>query len=135
MLKTCRIINLPKITDPRGDLTFVENQRHIPFEIRRVYYLYNVPAGADRGAHAHKELHQLIMAVSGSFDIVMDDGCERQRFRLDRPDRGLYIPPMMWREMENFSTGTVALVLASEPYTEDDYYRDYPTFLQATRSL
>ncbi len=131
MLKTCRLIDLPRITDPRGDLTFVENDRHIPFEIRRVYYLYNVPAGADRGAHAHKALHQLIIAVSGSFDITLDNGRERQRFHLDTPHQGLYIPPMMWREMENFSAGTVTVVLASELYSEDDYYRDYATFLRA----
>jgi len=129
-----QIVTLPRIADPRGNLTFVENTRHIPFEIRRVYYLYGVPETAERGGHAHKTLHQLIIAVAGSFEIVLDDGGERQRFCLSRPDHGLYVPPMMWREMDHFCAGAVCLVLASELYDEADYYRDYATFLHAART-
>lgn len=127
----CRLVDLPKIADPRGNLTFVEAGRHIPFEIRRVYYLYDVPGGAERGGHAHKALQQLIIAMSGSFDVVVDDGQSRQRFHLNRSYYGLYIPTMIWRELDNFSSGGVCLVLASTVYDPDDYYRDYADFLTA----
>ena len=130
-LEECRIIHLPKISDPRGSLTFVENRNQIPFEIRRVYYLYEVPEGYERGAHAHKELHQLIIAMSGSFDVLLDDGEKRKYFRLDRPSLGLYVCPMIWRELSNFSPGSVCLVLASNLYDENDYYRDYGEYLAA----
>lgn len=130
----CRLIDLPKISDPRGNLTFVEGSKHVPFEIRRVYYLYDVPGGAERGGHAHKELSQLIIAMSGSFDIVLDDGRERKRFHLARSYYGLYVCPMIWREMDNFSSGAVCLVLASNLYDEADYYRDYDGFLKALRT-
>ena len=133
-LDSCRLIDLPKVSDPRGNLTFVEGSKHVPFEIRRVYYLYDVPGGAERGGHAHKELSQLIIAMSGSFDIVLDDGRERKRFHLARSYYGLYVCPMIWREMDNFSSGAVCLVLASNLYDEADYYRDYEGFLEALRT-
>lgn len=129
-IKSCRIIELPKITDPRGNLTFIESSSHIPFGIQRVYYLYDVPGGAERGGHAHKELHQLIIAMSGSFDVVLDDGNEKKRFHLNRSYYGLYVCPMIWRELDNFSSGSVCLVLASNLYDESDYYRDYHAFIQ-----
>jgi dTDP-4-dehydrorhamnose 3,5-epimerase-like enzyme len=128
-LDNCRIIDLPKIADARGNLTFVEGGNHFPFEIKRAYYLYDVPAGAERGGHAHKGLHQLIIATSGAFDIVLDDGRQKKRYHLNRPYYGLYICPMIWREMDNFSSGSVCLVLASNLYDEADYYRDYSQFV------
>lgn len=127
----CRLVDLPRIHDPRGNLTFVEGDRHIPFPIRRIYYLYDVPGGESRGGHAHKDLQQLIIAMSGSFDVVVDDGREKKRFHLNRSYFGLYLPTMVWRELENFSSGSVSLVLASECYTESDYYRDYGEFAAA----
>lgn len=133
-LKDCKLIDLPKITDHRGNLTFVEGGSHIPFDIARVYYLYDVPGGAERGGHAHKELHQLIIAMSGSFDIVLDDGTDKKRYHLNRSYFGLYVGPMIWREMDNFSSGSVCMVLASNRYDESDYYRDYSMFIEATKS-
>jgi hypothetical protein len=133
-LASCRIINLPRVTDPRGNLTFIEGQIHVPFEIRRVYYLYDVPGGAERGGHAHKDLHQLIIALSGSFDVVLDDGEERKRFHLNRSYYGIYVCPMIWRELDNFSSASVCMVIASNVYDEADYYRDYAEFVKA-RSL
>ncbi|MEN1972606.1 FdtA/QdtA family cupin domain-containing protein [Luteimonas sp. MJ204] len=127
----CRVIELPKISDPRGNLTFVEGGGHIPFDIQRVYYLYDVPGGAERGGHGHKALHQLIIAMSGSFDVVLDDGTRKQRFHLNRSYYGLYVCPMIWRELDNFSSGSVCMVLASNRYDEDDYYRDYGDYLRA----
>lgn len=132
-LRNCRIIELPKITDPRGNLTFIESGRHIPFGIQRVYYLYDVPGGAERGGHAHKGLHQLIVAMSGSFDVVLDDGYEKKRLHLNRSYYGLYVCPMIWRELDNFSSGSVCMVLASNLYDESDYYRDYDVFLKTVR--
>ena len=128
-LDQCRIIELPKMSDPRGNLTFVEGGNHIPFEIKRVYYLYDVPGGADRGAHGHRELRQLIVAVSGSFDVILDDGKSKKTFHLNSPSQGLLVCPMMWRDITNFSSGSVCLVLASEKYDENDYYRDYGEFI------
>ncbi|MGY1601109.1 sugar 3,4-ketoisomerase [Geodermatophilus sp. SYSU D00815] len=127
----CRIVELPRITDPRGNLTFVEGSRHVPFEVRRVFYLYDVPGGEARGAHAHRELEQLVIAVSGSFDVVVDDGTDCERFTLNRSYYGLYLPRMIWAHLENFSSGSVSLVLASQEYDEADYYRDYDEFLRA----
>lgn len=125
----CKLIDLPRIQDPRGNLTFVEGGQHIPFDIRRVYYLYDVPGGSERGGHAHLALHQFVIAMSGSFDIVLDDGFEKRRVHLNRSYRGLYLPPMTWRELDNFSSGSVCMVLASEVYTESDYLRDYSEFM------
>ncbi|MFQ6572762.1 sugar 3,4-ketoisomerase [Pseudomonas sp. UM16] len=127
-LKDCKIIDLPKIEDPRGNLTFIESDQHIPFGIERVYYLYDVPGGSHRGGHAHKGLHQLLIAMSGSFDILLDDGRTRFKYHMNRSYYGLYIPPMIWREIDNFSSGSVCMVLASERFDESDYYRDYETF-------
>lgn len=132
-LEDCCIINLPKITDPRGNLTFVEANHHVPFGIKRVYYTYDVPGGAERGGHGHKQLSQLIIAMSGSFDVVLDDGFRKQRFHLNRSYYGLYVCPMIWREIDNFSSGSVCMVLASELYDEFDYYRDYDSFIEAVR--
>jgi hypothetical protein len=125
----CKIIELPKISDTRGNLTFVEGGNQIPFDIQRVYYLYDVPGGAQRGGHAHKGLHQLIIAMSGSFDVVLDDGSNKKRVHLNRSYNGLYVCPMIWRELDNFSSGSVLMVLASNKYDEEDYYRDYNEFL------
>jgi len=129
MINKCQIFDLPRINDPRGNLTFVEGNRHIPFDIRRVYYLYDVPGGAERGGHAHKALHQLIIAMSGSFDIHLDDGYAKKTIHMNRSYNGLYVCPMIWREIDNFSSGAVCMVLASDYYDEQDYYRDYDTFL------
>lgn len=131
MLSDCILLDLPKINDPRGNLTFIESNNHIPFDIKRVYYLYDVPGGSERGGHAHKGLHQLIIAMSGSFDVVLDDGKEKKRIHLNRSYTGLYVCPMMWRELDNFSSGSVCMVLASNKYDEDDYYRDYQDFIHA----
>ena len=130
-IRGCRLLELPKISDPRGNLTFIEGGRHIPFDIARVYYLYDVPGGAERGGHAHKALRQLIIAMSGSFDILLDDGTNKQRVHLNRPYFGLYVDTMVWRELDNFSSGSVCMVLASTPYEESDYYRDYDEYRQA----
>ncbi len=124
----CRIIELPKIIDQRGNLTFIEGGRHIPFDPKRVYYLYDVPGGAARGGHAHRRLEQFIVAASGSFTVITDNGTARKDFYLNRSYYGLYIPTMVWREIDNFSSGSVCLVLASEHYDETDYIRDYEEF-------
>ena len=129
-IEQCKILDLPKITDPRGNLTFIEAGEHIPFDIQRVYYLYDVPGGSDRGGHAHKELNQFIVAMSGSFDVVLDDGKEKKRVHMNRSYNGLYVCPMIWRELDNFSSGAVCMVLASTKYTEEDYLRNYAEFMR-----
>jgi hypothetical protein len=130
----CKLIDLPKISDPRGNLTFVEGGKHIPFDIKRVYYLYDVPGGAERGAHGHKDLKQFIIAVSGSFDVILDDGENTKTIHMNRSYYGLYVCPMMWRDLDNFSSGSVCMVLASEHYDEADYIRDYEQFVVASGS-
>lgn len=130
----CRIVDLPRVTDPRGNLTFIEGGSQIPFDVARVYYLYDVPGGESRGGHAHENLQQLIIAAAGSFDVIVDDGTETSRFHLNRSYYGLLLPRLTWRELGNFSTGSVCLVLASLPYSEDDYHRDYGDFLAARRA-
>lgn len=130
----CRLLDLPVVADRRGSLTYVEAAKHVPFEIKRVYYLYDVPGGESRAGHAHKELQQLIIAASGSFDVVVDDGVARDQVPLNRSYYGLYIPSGVWRELVNFSSGAVCLALASEYFSEDDYYRDYNDFVAAVRS-
>ncbi|MBD2243639.1 FdtA/QdtA family cupin domain-containing protein [Nostoc sp. FACHB-888] len=134
-IEQCRIIHLPKVQDPRGNLTFIEGNKHVPFDLKRVYYLYDVPGGAERGGHAHKELQQLIIAMSGSFDVILDDGHGKWRFPLNRSYYGLYISSMVWRELDNFSSGSVCMVLASTYYEESDYYRDYDEFIKAVKSI
>lgn len=129
-LTECKIIDLEKISDPRGNLTFIEGRKHIPFDIRRVYYVYDVPGGSERGGHAHKGLKQLVIALSGSFDIILNDGKDKKTFHLSRSYYGLYICPMIWREMNNFSSNSICLVLASNEYSEDDYYRDFESYMQ-----
>ncbi len=129
----CEIIDLPKITDVRGSLSFIESFQHIPFEIQRVFYLYDVPGGATRAGHALKTCQQFLIAISGSFEVVIDDGFNRQEYLLNRAYKGLLIPPLFWRELKNFSSGSVCLVLASEPFDVDDYFNDYEDFLLATR--
>lgn len=124
----CKLIDLPKITARQGNITPVEGNKDIPFDIERVYYLYDVPGGESRGGHAHKELQQLIVSVMGSFDVVLDDGQKKKTVTLNRAYYGLYVPKMIWRELENFSSGGICLVLASMPYGEDDYIRDYNLF-------
>lgn len=131
LLGHCRVLDLPKIEDARGNLTFVEGTRHVPFSIERAYYLYDVPSGAERGGHGHKALRQLIIALSGSFDVILKDGVADQVIQLNRPNQGLYVCPMIWRELGNFSAGSVCLVLASSLYDEDDYYRDYGDYISA----
>jgi hypothetical protein len=128
---SCRIIELPRIPDPRGNLTFIEGSSHVPFDIQRVFYLYDVPGGEARGGHAHRELQQLMIAAAGSFDVIVDNGTEHERFSLNRSYYGLYVPRMTWTHLENFSSGSVSLVLASLQYDEADYYRDYDDYQDA----
>ena len=130
-LDECRILELPKIHDPRGTLTFIEGGRHVPFDIKRVFYLYDVPGGETRAGHALKRCYQLVTAVMGSFDLILDDGETRKKFTLNRAHQAVLIPPTIWRELENFSSGAVCMVLASEGYSEDAYYRTYDEYLRA----
>jgi hypothetical protein len=127
-------IDLPVIAEPRGNLCFVEENRHVPFDIQRVYYLYDVPSQSQRAGHAHRALHQLLIAVSGSFDVRLHDGETEEVVTLNRPNRGLHIGPRTWRELENFSSGSVCVVLASLPYDEADYIREFDDFLAFVRS-
>ena len=126
----CKLIELPRMYDRRGSLTYIYNSEHIPFDIVRTYYLYDVPGGESRGGHAHKELQQLIVSVMGAFDVEVDDGQAKKTFRLERAYYGLYMPNMLWRELMNFSSGANCLVLASMPYIEQEYVRDYDEFLK-----
>ena len=125
----CNLIDIPRLDDYRGSLSFIEGSNHIPFEIARIYYLYGVPDACKRGSHAHRKLSQLIFAMSGSFDIVLDDGQTKKRMTLSRPDQGLYVCPMIWRDLENFSKEAVCMVLASDIYDAEDYISDYRYFL------
>ena len=128
-----KIIQLPKILDQRGNLSFLEGNKHIPFEIKRVFWIYDVPGGETRGGHAYRESHEFIIALSGSFDVVLNDGKNEQRFCLNRSYYGLYVPNMTWRNMDNFSTNSLALVLSSTYYNEDDYIRSFEDFINAFR--
>ena len=125
-----RIISLPKMLDDRGNLTFIEGGNHIPFEIKRAYWIYDVPGGGIRGGHAYKELQEFIVALSGSFDVILDDGNEKTPFSLNRSYYGLYVPKMLWRSLENFSTNSLCLILSSNNYSESDYIRNYDDFLK-----
>lgn len=126
-------LELERLTDPRGNLTFIEGGRHIPFDVKRVYYLYDVPAGEARGGHAHYQLQQLIIAVAGSFDVVLDNGYERKTIACNRPFQGIFMKSLVWRELENFSSDAVCLVLASMRYEESDYIRNYDDFISVAR--
>ncbi len=127
-ISKCKLIYLPKVENVKGNLTFIEENEHVPFPIKRVYYLYDVPGGESRGGHAHKTLEQFIIAANGSFDVILDDGHNKESYHMNRSYYGLYVPKMIWRELENFSSGSVCLVLASELYDEDDYIRDQSNF-------
>jgi hypothetical protein len=124
----CNVVELSKIHNPAGNITIIENGGRLPFNIRRVYYLYDIPGGSERGGHAHKELYQLIVSASGSFDVILDDGKNKKIIQLNRPNFGLLVIPGIWREIVNFSSGAICLVLASEKYKEDDYVRNYSDF-------
>ncbi len=130
----CKILQLPKITDSRGALTFIEEENHIPFHIKRVYYLYDL-SGIDRGIHAHKELEQLYISLSGSFKIIIDDGIKKREYLLDKSSQGLYICPMIWRKIYDISKGSILLVLASQKYNENDYIRNYEKFMKKVKEL
>jgi len=132
-LADCRLIDLPRIVDPRGNLTFIEAQRTVPFEIKRVYYLYDVPGGATRAGHGHRTLQQLMIAVAGSFYIKLDDGFGVQTYLLNRSYQGLHVGPMVWREIDDFSSGSVCLAVVSDFFDESDYFRDYEEFLKRVR--
>jgi len=129
----CRIIELPKINDSRGNLTFLESGRHLPFAFERIFYLYDVPGGSTRAGHALRNCEQFIVAISGSFDVMIDDGTRSARHHLNRSYFGLYVPPLTWREIDNFSSNSVCLVVASKPYSEGDYLREYESFLHEVR--
>ena len=133
-LEDCRLLSFPKIPEPRGNLTFIEGGVHIPFAIARAYYLYDVPGGAVRGGHAHRRLEQVIVAVAGSFDVTLDDGKGTRTMNLRVSNHGLYIPQMVWRELSNFTSGSICLCFASRPYEELDYIRDHSHFLAEVRA-
>lgn len=130
----CSVIELAKNHHKKGNISVVENNVEVPFPIKRIYYLYDIPGGEDRGAHSHKELHQLIIAASGSFDIILDDGKVKRSITLNRPYIGLLVVPGIWRELINFSSGAICMVLASEVYEENDYIRDYKEFLNQKKN-
>jgi len=129
----CSFLSLEKNHEPEGNLTYVYNDIHVPFRIRRVFYSYDIPGGESRGAHAHRQCHQLLVAASGSFEVVLDDGVNRRTVMLNRPFYGLYVPPGIWAEEQGFSSGSICLVLASHPYSEEDYIRSYEDFLKFVR--
>jgi dTDP-4-dehydrorhamnose 3,5-epimerase-like enzyme len=133
-IKHCKIIELPKISDPRGNLTFIEETNHLPFNIKRVFYIYDIPTAESRGAHAHKKNEQFIICLSGSLDVCLDDGTEKKTIHLNRPWQGLHVPALIWASESNFDPGTLYMVLASELYDEDEYIRDYDNFLNAARA-
>ncbi len=132
-IEHCKLMSLPFIPDERGSLSFIEGKRHIPFEVKRLFYLYDVPSGQSRGAHAHKTLEQFILCLNGEFEVEVDDGKNKQRFHLSKPSQGLYLPPLIWTAVEQFRPQSICLVLASDHYDEADYYRHYPDFLRAAQ--
>ena len=128
-LDDCRLLEFPTVPDHRGNLAFIEGSRHVPFPIARVYYLYDVPGGAVRGGHAHRALHEVLIAITGSFDVTLDDGQTKRTWTLRQSNRGLHVLPMAWRELTNFTSGSICVVLTSLPYDETDYIREYSEFL------
>jgi len=134
-LDSCKLIELPKMQDPRGNLTFVEQKKHIPFEIKRIFYIYDVPTGESRGAHAHHKLHQFLICLSGSFNVKLDDGVNKKTIHLNRPWEGLYVPPLIWAAETDFDPGSVCISLVSELYDESDYIRDYKKFLKISSEV
>lgn len=132
-LSDVKLITLPKILDPRGNLSFLQNQDQVPFQVQRVYWIYDVPGGEHRGGHAYKKLHEIIIALSGSFDIVLNDGQSEKKYTLNRSYFGLYVPRMIWRQLENFSTNSLAFIAADLPYEEEDYIRDYHDYQNLSR--
>lgn len=132
-IQQCKLIDLPRFTDHRGNLGVIEAGEQVPFEIKRIYYLFDIPVEAERGVHAHKKLQQLIFPIKGSFDIILDDGKERTKYHLDNPTQGVYVTNMIWRELDNFSEDAVCLVLASEHYDPDDYFHEYDEFLDEVK--
>jgi oxalate decarboxylase/phosphoglucose isomerase-like protein (cupin superfamily) len=134
-IKDCRIVELPKIQDPRGNLSFIEEEKHFPFKIKRAYWIYDVPGGQVRGGHAFKQQHEMIVAISGSLDVIVEDGTNRKVFSLNRSYFGLYIPSGIWRQMENFSTNSLAMVLSSTEFFEEDYIRDYNEYLLRAKEI
>jgi len=130
----CRLVELPKIADYRGNLTFLEGDNHIPFSIKRVFYIYDIPSGTDRGAHAHNDLHQFLICLSGGMKVYLDDGKEKRTVHLNRPWMGLYVPPMIWASEGDFDPGTVYVVLASDVYRPESYIRDYEHFLREVKN-
>jgi hypothetical protein len=134
-ISPCRLVDLTERADERGKLTVVQPGTEIDFDIKRAYYIHNIPDGAERGAHGHRRLRQLIVAVHGSFEVAVDDGFNQRTFVLDNPSRGLYVGPMVWRDMINFTPGTVGLWLVSEPYDESEYYREYDGFLRDAKAF
>ncbi len=129
-IEKCRMIDFPRVAERRGNLSFIESGKHVPFEIKRVFYVYDIPTGEKRGAHAHRDLEEVVLCLSGGLDVVLNDGRETKVVHLNRPNRGLYIPRLIWTNMENFYPNTVYVVLASTPYNEKDYIRDYDHFLE-----
>jgi len=127
-VQDCKIIDLPKNHQLNGNLTSITNGVEVPFDVKRIYYLYDVPGGNSRGGHAHKALHQIMIALSGSFSVTLDDGQNKKTFMLNQPYQGLLIPPGLWRDLDNFSSGSICMVLASELYDEEDYFRNYQNF-------
>jgi len=133
-LKSCVLLDLPKILDPRGNLSFLEENKQIPFAVRRTYWIYDVPGGEQRGGHSFNQNHEIIIALSGSFDVVLDDGFDKKVFSLNRSYYGLYVPNLIWRHMENFSTNSLALVISSTSFNADDYERNYDKFLELKKN-
>ena len=131
----CHVLSLCKIHNPAGNITIVEGEQNIPFKISRIYYLYDIPGGETRGGHAHKKLHQLIISASGSFEVLLDDGKNKKIVRLNRPNYGLLVVPGIWRELFEFSSGSICLVLASHKYEETDYQRDYDRFIEYKKNI
>ena len=133
MVKNCKLININNINDSRGNIAFLQSP-DIPFSIKRIYYLYSIPDFAKRGGHAHKKLHQFMIALNGSFKISLDDGVQKKEYTLDNPEEGLYLPPMIWRDISEFKGNSICLVTASEDYDEEDYFRDYDRFIQEQKN-